>query len=70
MSKVVKLGKRDRLMTPDEVVERLALRSREALRTLRRQGRIGFVRHGHRTIVFRESEVEAYIERNSFEARR
>ena len=55
-----------RLLTPDDVVERLRLdeggkNGRERLRTLRRLGRIGCVKVG-RLIRFTEEDVRRFVE--------
>ena len=50
------------LLTPDQVAERLGVRRARVL-ALVRGGAIGVVRLGPRTVRFRPSDVEAYIDR-------
>lgn len=52
----------DRLLTQTEVCQRLGI-CRKTLQTLRCRRKIGFVQFGHRTIRFRESDVQKFIER-------
>jgi len=53
-----------RLFAPAEVVRILQLKSEDALRTLRRQKKIGFVRLGHRTVRYRLTDINAAIQEN------
>lgn len=63
----------EELLVDEEVIKILRLDQaglkspREALRNLRRQRRIGYVRQGRR-ILYPRSEVEAYIARNHVQA--
>ena len=50
----------DKLLTQREVSQRLGV-SRKTLQTLRRNRKIGYVQFGHRTIRFRESDVQTFI---------
>ena len=51
----------DKLLTQREVSELLGV-SVKTLQVLRRNQKIGFVRFGHRTIRFRESEISKFVE--------
>ena len=58
----------DRLMTAEETMARLRLESPAALRWLRQTGRLGYVRVGHRTLLYQASEIERFIRENTVEA--
>jgi excisionase family DNA binding protein len=53
----------DKLLTQREVSELLGV-SVKTLQLLRRNQKLAFVRFGHRTIRFRESEVSKFVERS------
>lgn len=53
----------DKLLTQREVSELLGV-SVKTLQVLRRNQKLSFVRFGHRTIRFRESEVSKFVERS------
>lgn len=50
----------DKLLTQTEVCQRIGI-SRKTLQNLRHRRKIGYLRFGHRTIRFRESEVNRFI---------
>ena len=50
----------DKLLTQREVCQRLGI-CRRTLQSLRRNRKIGYVQFGHRTIRFRETDVQRFI---------
>lgn len=61
-------GLSDRLLTPDEAAELLAVPVR-MLRRLREQGRIGYIKIG-RYVRFSVDQVEAYVKEHEIPVRR